>query len=84
MVKKLYPDRYVYAAVDSSLQYYFSGKAGLKSPLLAERASRYRPQLAQVKPGNDVVQPRVRKAFPDTAYWSPRSIPTPPAMPTSR
>ena len=71
MVKKLYPDRYVYAAVDSSLQYYFSGKAGLKSPQLAERQSRYRPQLAQVKPGNDVVQPRVRKAFPDTAYWSP-------------
>ena len=71
MVKKLYPDRYVYAAVDSSLQYYFSGKAGLKSPQLAERQSRYRPQLAQVKPGNDVAQPRVRKAFPDTAYWSP-------------
>ena len=71
MVKKLYPDRYVFAAIDSSLQYYFSGKAGLKSPQLAERASRYRPQLAQVKPGNDVVQPRVRKAFPDTAYWSP-------------
>jgi alpha-2-macroglobulin len=71
MVKKLYPDRYVFAAIDSSLQYYFSGRAGLKSPQLAERASRYRPQLAQVKPGNDVVQPRVRKAFPDTAYWSP-------------
>jgi uncharacterized protein YfaS (alpha-2-macroglobulin family) len=71
MVKKLYPDRYSYASVESSLQYYFSGKAGLKSPMLAQRASRYRPQLAQVKPGNDVVQPRVRKAFPDTAYWSP-------------
>ena len=71
MIKKLYPDRYVFAAVDSSLQYYFSGRAGLKSPLLASRQSRYRPQLAQVKPGNDVVQPRVRKAFPDTAYWSP-------------
>jgi alpha-2-macroglobulin len=71
MVKKLYPDRYVFAAIDSSLQYYFSGRAGLKSPQLAERASRYRPQLAQVKPGNDVAQPRVRKAFPDTAYWSP-------------
>ena len=69
MVKKLYPDRYVYAAVESSLEYYFSGKAGLKSPLLAMRS--YHPQLAQVKPGNDVVQPRVRKAFPDTAYWSP-------------
>jgi uncharacterized protein YfaS (alpha-2-macroglobulin family) len=71
MVRKLYPNRYVFAAVDSSLQYYFSGKAGLKSPLLAERTSRYHPQLAQVKPGNDVAQPRVRKAFPDTAYWSP-------------
>ena len=71
MVRKLYPDRYVFAAVDSSLQYYFSGRAGLKSPLLAMRQSRYRPQLAQVKPGNDVMQPRVRKAFPDTAYWSP-------------
>jgi uncharacterized protein YfaS (alpha-2-macroglobulin family) len=39
--------------------------------MLAERQSRYRPQLAQVKPGNDIVQPKVRKAFPDTAYWSP-------------
>ncbi len=71
MVRKLYPERYTYAAVDSSLEYYFSGKAGLKSPLLAERQSRYKPQLAQVKPGNDVVQPKIRKAFPDTAYWSP-------------
>lgn len=70
MVKRLYPDRYVYAAVDSSLLYYFSGEAGTKSPLLAERQSRYRPQLAQVKPGIDV-QPKVRKAFPDTAVWSP-------------
>ncbi len=39
--------------------------------MLAERQSRYRPQLAQVKPGNDVVQPKVRKAFPDTAFWAP-------------
>ena len=71
IVKRLYPDRYVYAPFDSSLQYYFSGRAGTKSPMLAERQSRYRPQLAQVKPGNDVVQPKVRKAFPDTAYWTP-------------
>lgn len=71
MVRKLYPDRYVYAPVDSSLQYYFSGQAGTKSPMLAQRESRYRPQLAQVKPGNDVVQPKVRKAFPDTAHWAP-------------
>lgn len=27
--------------------------------------------MAQVKPGNDVVQPKIRKAFPDTAYWAP-------------
>src|ERR1700733_3777978 len=27
--------------------------------------------MAQVKPGNDVVQPKVRKAFPDTAFWAP-------------
>jgi uncharacterized protein YfaS (alpha-2-macroglobulin family) len=71
IVKRLYPDRYVYAPYDSSLQYYFSGRAGNKSPMLAERQSRYRPQLAQVKPGNDVVQPKVRKAFPDTAFWAP-------------
>jgi alpha-2-macroglobulin len=71
MVKRLYPDRYVYAEVTSSLQYSFSGRAGEKSPLLAERRSRYNPRMAQVKPGNDVVQPKVRKAFPDTAYWAP-------------
>lgn len=71
MVKQLYPDRYVYAEVTSSLQYYFSGRAGEKSPMLAERRSRYYPRMAQVKPGNDVVQPKVRKAFPDTAYWAP-------------
>jgi alpha-2-macroglobulin len=71
MVKRLYPDRYVYAEVTSSLQYSFSGRAGEKSPMLAERRSRYNPRMAQVKPGNDVVQPKVRKAFPDTAYWVP-------------
>jgi hypothetical protein len=70
MVKTLYPNRFSYAAVDSSLQYYFSGSAGDKSPELAQHTSRYRPQLAQVKPGNDMVQPKVRKAFPDTAYWA--------------
>ena len=71
MVRKLYPDRYTYAEVDNSLDYYFTGKAGPSSVMLAARKGRYQPQLAQVKPGNDVVQPKVRKAFPDTAYWSP-------------
>ncbi|HEY0795308.1 MAG TPA: MG2 domain-containing protein [Acidisarcina sp.] len=70
MVKVLYPQRSVEAAVDSSLEYYFSGEAGDKSPLLTMRQARYHPQLAQVKPGNEA-KPRVRKAFPDTAYWAP-------------
>jgi uncharacterized protein YfaS (alpha-2-macroglobulin family) len=70
MVQALYPQRYVEAQVDSSLDYYFSGEAGTRSPLLAMRSARYRPQLAQVKPGNET-KPRVRKAFPDTAFWAP-------------
>jgi uncharacterized protein YfaS (alpha-2-macroglobulin family) len=70
MVRRLYPERYGYSQIDSSLTYYFSGQAGTRSPLLAMRNARYRPQLAQVKPGNEA-KPRVRKAFPDTAYWNP-------------
>jgi uncharacterized protein YfaS (alpha-2-macroglobulin family) len=70
MVKVLYPRRSVEASVDSSLDYYFSGEAGDKSPMLAMREARYRPQLAQVKPGNEA-KPRIRKAFPDTAFWAP-------------
>lgn len=70
IVHTLYPQRYVESDVDSSLDYYFSGEAGAKSPLLALRNARYHPQLAQVKPGNEA-KPRVRKAFPDTAFWAP-------------
>jgi alpha-2-macroglobulin len=70
MVRRLYPERPDYPQIDSSLTYYFSGEAGTKSPMFAMRRSRYRPQLAQVKPGNEA-KPRIRKAFPDTAYWNP-------------
>ena len=70
MLRVLYPQRSIEASVDSSLDYYFSGEAGDKSPMLAIRQTRYRPQLAQVKPGNEA-KPRVRKAFPDTAFWAP-------------
>jgi uncharacterized protein YfaS (alpha-2-macroglobulin family) len=68
IVRALYPEREVYSQIDSSLDYYFSGEAGTRSPLLAMRNAGYRPQLAQVKPGNEA-KPRVRKAFPDTALW---------------
>jgi uncharacterized protein YfaS (alpha-2-macroglobulin family) len=70
IVKSLYPQRYIESQVDSSLEYYFSGEAGTKSPMLAIRNARYHPQLAQVKPGNEA-KPRVRRAFPDTAFWAP-------------
>ncbi len=43
----------------------------MKSPLLAQAAGLYHPRMAQVKPGSDLVVPKVRKAFPDTAYWNP-------------
>ena len=49
-----------------------TGQAGTKSPLLAElNAGLFHPRMAQVKPGSDLVVPKVRKAFPDTAYWNP-------------
>ena len=52
---------------NSSLEYYFSGDAGKRRMQLAE----LRPpsQLAQLKPER-LVEPKIRKAFPDTAFWA--------------
>jgi alpha-2-macroglobulin len=54
-------------STDSSLEYYFSGEAGKRRMRLAE----LRPpsRLAQLKPER-IVQPKIRKAFPDTAFWA--------------
>ena len=72
IVAAFYPKRSVSLDPQTSFEFYFSGEAGLKSPLLAQLASGlYHPRLAQVKPGSDLVVPKVRKAFPDTAYWNP-------------
>jgi uncharacterized protein YfaS (alpha-2-macroglobulin family) len=72
IVAAFYPKRSVELDPQTSFEFYFSGEAGLKSPLLAQLASGlYHPRLAQVKPGSDLVVPKVRKAFPDTAYWNP-------------
>ena len=51
---------------DSSLSYSFHGEAGKKQMKLAE----VKPHkwLAQIKPER-LVEPKVRKAFPDTAFW---------------
>jgi uncharacterized protein YfaS (alpha-2-macroglobulin family) len=72
IVSFFYPKRYAYLQPQTSFDFYFSGQAGTKSPLLAEmNAGMFHPRMAQVKPGSDLVVPKVRKAFPDTAYWNP-------------
>ena len=50
-----------------SLSYYFNGEAGRRRMRLAEL--RPSSRLAQLKPER-LVQPKVRKAFPDTAFWA--------------
>jgi len=50
-----------------SLNYWFQGEAGKRRMQLA--ALRPPSRLAQLKPER-LVQPKVRKAFPDTAFWA--------------
>lgn len=72
IVKYFYAQKYLYLDPQSSFTFYFTGEAGLKSPMLAGLGDGlYHPRLTEVKPGSDLVVPKVRKAFPDTAYWSP-------------
>jgi uncharacterized protein YfaS (alpha-2-macroglobulin family) len=72
IVNAFYPKREVELSPESSFAYYFYGEAGLKSLLLARlNDGLFHPRMAQVKPGSDLVVPKVRKAFPDTAYWNP-------------
>jgi hypothetical protein len=62
-----YGPEYNRVSMDSSMNYYFNGEAGKRRMQLA----RMRPDrpFAQLKPDR-LVQPKVRKAFPDTAFWS--------------
>jgi uncharacterized protein YfaS (alpha-2-macroglobulin family) len=53
-------------STSSSLSYYFQGESGKKQMQLTQM--RNRRYLAQLKP-EALVQPKVRKAFPDTALW---------------
>lgn len=73
LVSYFYPRRDVYLNPQSSFEFFFTGEAGMRSPLLAQLngAGLFHPRMAQVKPGSDLVVPKVRKAFPDTAYWNP-------------
>ncbi len=52
---------------ENSLMFFFNGEAGTRRMRLAEL--RAPSQLAQLKPER-LVQPKIRKAFPDTAFWA--------------
>jgi hypothetical protein len=72
IVHFFYSQREAQLETQTSFDFYFSGQAGTKSPLLAQLAvAQFHPRMAQVKPGSDLIIPKVRKAFPDTAYWNP-------------
>ena len=62
-----YGHDYNRVSTTNSLEYYFSGEAGRRKMQLAQL--RPRSRLAQLKPER-LVQPKVRKAFPDTAFWA--------------
>jgi len=66
IVNAFYGRVYSKVSTETSLTYYFSGQAGKRSMQLA--AVRPSKAMAQLKPER-LVQPKVRKAFPDTAYW---------------
>jgi uncharacterized protein YfaS (alpha-2-macroglobulin family) len=66
IVNAFYGRVYSQVSTDTSLTYYFNGQAGKRKMQLANvRSSK---AMAQLKPER-LVQPKVRKAFPDTAYW---------------
>jgi len=66
IVNAFYGRVYSKVSTETSLTYYFSGQAGKRAMQLA--AVRPSKAMAQLKPER-LVQPKVRKAFPDTAYW---------------
>ncbi len=66
IVNAFYGRVYSRVSTETSLTYYFSGQAGKRAMQLATvRSSK---AMAQLKPER-LVQPKIRKAFPDTAYW---------------
>ncbi len=68
ILNAFYGTIYSKVSTDSSLSYYFSGQAGKRAMQLADGAKRTSSALAQLKPER-LVQPKIRKAFPDTAFW---------------
>jgi hypothetical protein len=67
IVQFFYGDAYNRVHTNSSLSYSFHGEAGKRAMQLA--AARRRTHLAQLKPER-LAEARIRKAFPDTAFWA--------------
>ena len=67
IVKFFFDREWNRVTTDTSLDYFFNGEAGKRRMRLAEL--RPASRLAQLKPER-LVQPKIRKAFPDTAFWA--------------
>jgi uncharacterized protein YfaS (alpha-2-macroglobulin family) len=68
LLDSFYGTVYDRVSTDSSLSFYFTGQAGKRGMLLAQRGFTNPRALAQLKPEN-LAMPKVRKVFPDTALW---------------
>ena len=66
MLSFFYGNSWNRVSYSSSLSYYFQGEAGKRPMQLARLKA---PSLAQLKPER-LVDPSIRKAFPDTAFWA--------------
>jgi uncharacterized protein YfaS (alpha-2-macroglobulin family) len=67
IVNFFYGRNYNLVSTDTSLSYYFRGEAGKRRMRLALLHQAQR--LTQLK-ADRLIQPKVRKAFPDTIFWS--------------
>jgi uncharacterized protein YfaS (alpha-2-macroglobulin family) len=66
IMNAFYGKVYSQVSTESSLSYYFNGQAGKRKMQLA--SVRSPKAMGQLKPER-LVQPKIRKAFPDTAFW---------------
>jgi hypothetical protein len=69
IMKAFYGKVWNQVSTETSLTYYFSGQAGKRTMPLADKLVRPAKALADLKPER-LVEPKIRKAFPDTAYWA--------------
>jgi uncharacterized protein YfaS (alpha-2-macroglobulin family) len=71
MMREFFGRDYNHISTGDSLTYYFFGEAGRRRMQLAQL--RPKTKLAQLKPER-LALPKIRKAFPDTAFWAAEVI----------